>query len=142
MTTTTDHHENRVCLDLGDQVDVCLTITVGHREDGSLSTTVHFASGEALHADAGSPDLGFDEQDTVLHDVAHTILACRLGLDRSPVLERVVDLRPLSQEEVDLEEAAAFAIQAFCAALQGRDYLPAIANVRVALDRLEGVQDA
>lgn len=134
MTLTTDHHEACVA-HTEPQVDLCLSIAVGHRADGSLVTTVRFASGERLVAEAGNPDLGFDEADTVLHDVAHTLLSCRLGLDRSPVLERVVDLRPLTQRDVDLEEAAAFALQAWCAALQGRDPEPAIQNVRTAIDR-------
>lgn len=134
MTTETHH---RICLTPDeDTVDTCLAVLVGHRADGSLVTTVHFASGERLTADAGDPDLGFTEPHTVLHDAAHTILACLLGLDRSPVLERVVNLRPLSQRDVDLEEAAAFAIQAWCMALRGEDPAPALANVRTALDRL------
>lgn len=131
-----EHH--RVCLVPDpDLVDTCLTIIVGHRADGSLVTTVHFASGERLTAEAGDPDLGFDEADNVLHDVAHTLLACRTGLDRSPVLERVVEIRSLSQRDVDLEEFAAFALQAWCATLQGRDPGPAIANARASLDRLD-----
>lgn len=136
--TAADHHTGRVCLDIEDQVDVCLTVTVGHRADGSLHTVVHFPTGEKLSADASDPDLGFDEADNVLHDVGHTLLACRLGLDRSPVLERVVELRPLSQRDVDLEEAGIFTIQAWCAALQGRDPGPAIANALASLNRLAG----
>lgn len=116
-----------------EQTDTCLVISVGHRSDGSLITVVRFASGERLTADADSPDLGFSEPDTCLHDVAHTLLAARLGLDRSPVLERVVNLRPLSQRNVDLEEAATFAIQAFCAGIRGDDPGPAIQNALASL---------
>lgn len=132
----TDHHGSRVCLDLADQTDICLTITVGHRADGSLSTAVHFPTGEKVEATAADPDLGLDEPDNVLHDVAHTLLACLRGLERSPVLERVVDLRPLSQRDVDLEELAAFAFQAWCIALSGRDPGPALVNAAAALARL------
>lgn len=135
----TDHHTGRVCITTDEQVDVCLTIIVGHREDGSLSTAVHFPSGERLRASTEDPDLGFDEPDTVLHDVAHTLLACRLGLSRSPVLERVVDLRPLSQRDVDLEELATFAIQAWCASISGRDPQAALDNARASLLRLDNL---
>jgi hypothetical protein len=48
-----------------------------------------------------------------------------------------VNLRPLSQDHVDLEEIAAFAVQAFCAGVSGRDPRPALANVRASLDRIE-----
>lgn len=116
-------------------VDVALTVTVGYRADGSLYGVVQFPEGPQITSQAGDPDLGFNEPDTVLHDVAHTLLVTRLGLDRSPVLERVVELRPLSQRDVDLEEAATFALQAFAAALRGEDPAPAIANVRSAIDR-------
>lgn len=119
--------------------DVLLSIAVGHRDDGALVTSVRFASGDLLTAEAGDPDLGFTEADTCLHDVAHTLLACRLGLGRSPVLERVVNLRPLTQESVDLEEAAVFAIQAFCSSLRSEDPGPAIRNALVSLNRLAGV---
>lgn len=132
--TTETHH--KVCVTFEDLADVCLTIVVGRRADGALSTSVQFPTGEKLQAKDGEPDLGFCEPDTVLHDVAHTLLAARLGLDRSPVLERVVDLAPLTQEQVDLEEAATFALQAWCAALRGEDPRPAIANVRASLERL------
>lgn len=115
---------------------VDLVITVGHREDGSLQSAVRFPTGDVLVAKAGDPDLGFTETDNVLHDVAHTLLAACAGLSRSPVLERVVDLRPLSQQDVDLEEAAVFALQAWCASLRGEDYLPAVRNLQVALGRL------
>lgn len=118
-------------------VSTSLLITVGHREDGSLCTTIRFASGDVLVADAGSPDLGFDEAHNVLHDVAHTVLACALGLRRSPVLERVVDLRPLSQEHVDLEEAAVFALQAWTQALRGETYGAAVSNALASLNRLD-----
>lgn len=134
--TALDHHANRVCLDIQDTVDVCLTITVGHRADGSLLTTVHFPTGEKITADALDPDLGFTETENVLHDVGHTLLSARLGLDRSPVLERVVNLRPLTQRAVDLEESAVFAIQAWCCELTGRDPGPAIANALASLTRL------
>ena len=114
---------------------VALNITVARKADGSLHAVCSFPDGQTLSSQAGDPDLGFDEADTVLHDVAHTLLNARLGLDRSPVLERVVDLRPLSVEDVDVEEAATFALQAYVAKLQGRDAAPAIANVRSAIDR-------
>jgi hypothetical protein len=129
------HHDVCLAKSDADLVDSCLNITVGHRADGTLVTTVRFASGEKLVAEAGDPDLGFSEPHTVLHDVTHSLLACLLGLDRSPVLERVVELRALSQVDVDIEEAATFAIQAFCHALRGEDPGAAIANVRTALDR-------
>lgn len=121
-----------------DLTDVCLTITVGHRADGTLASVVRFpVTDETIVACADEPPLGLDESDNVLHDVAHTLLACRLGLKGSPVLERVLDLCSLSQRAVDLEEAANFAIQAWCAALEGRPHQPAVNNVRSALDRLD-----
>lgn len=145
MTETTDtpgttdtHHQ--VCLSFENLADVCLTIVVGHRHDGALSTSVHFPTGERLQAHAGSPDLGMTEPETVLHDVAHTLLACHLGL-RSPVLERVVNLRPLSQLHVDLEEAATFALQAWCAAIRGENHRPAVDNACASLDRLDAEAD-
>lgn len=136
MTTPNpDHHEFCIPVRPSEHVSTCLSIAVGYREDGSLLTIVHFPTGERIEAESGNPDLGFDEANTVLHDVAHTLLACLLGLDRSPVLERVVDLRPLSQRDVDLEEAASFALQAWCASLRGQDPEPFISNVRAALNR-------
>jgi len=132
-----DHHEFCVPVYHTEHVSTCLTINVGHRADGSLLTVVRFASGERLEAEAGNPDLGVGEAHEVVHDAAHTILACLLGLDRSPVLERVVDLAPLSQRDVDLEEAATFALQAWCASLRNEDPAGFIANIRTALDRLE-----
>lgn len=123
---------------MSDLTDICLTITVGHRPDGTLASVVRFpVTDETITACADDPPLGLDAADNVLHDVAHTLLACRLGLRRSPVLERVLDLCSLSQRAVDLEEAANFAIQAWCAALDGRDHRAAVANVRTALERLE-----
>jgi hypothetical protein len=119
-----------------EHVETVLTIAVGRREDGTLSTVVQFPDGETIEASQGEPDIGLDECTTCLHDVAHTLLAARIGLDRSPVLERVVDLRPLSQEHVDLEEAATFAVHAWSLALRGEQYRPAIANVQTALARL------
>lgn len=128
---------NALCdLHDSDVDDICLSVVIGRR-NGALVTTVRFPTGDQIKAQAGDPDLGFSEADTCLHDIAHTLLTARLGLDRSPVLERVVDLRPLTQEAVDLEEAAIFAIQAFCASLRGEDHRPHIANIRTALDRLE-----
>jgi hypothetical protein len=118
--------------------ELLLGITVERHADGSLHTTVRFPEGPELTSSANDPDLGFDEADTVLHDVAHTLLLGRLGL-RSPVLERVVDLRPLTQDAVDAEEAATFALQGFLAALRGDDATPHWANVRTALDRLQRV---
>lgn len=123
----------------GPDVETCIAIEVGRRSDGTLVTAVRFATGDVITAEAGDPDVGLTEPHTVLHDAAHTILACLLGLDRSPVLERVADLRPLTQRDVDLEEAAAFALQAWCASLRGdeSDVWAAVANVRTALDRLD-----
>lgn len=132
-TTVETHH---VVCDVEPQSDVLLSVNIGHRTNGSLVASVRFASGDLLTAEAGDPDLGFTEADTVLHDVAHTLLACRLGLGRSPVLERVVNLRPLTQEQVDLEEAAVFAIQAWCLSLRNEDPGPAIRNALVSLNRL------
>ena len=132
---TNNHHDTCLASVPTEHVSTCLTVTVGHREDGSLLTVVRFASGERLEATAGNPDLGVGEAHEVVHDAAHTVLACLLGLDRSPVLERVVDLRPLSQADVDLEEAATFALQAWCASLRGEDPTPHVANVRTAIDR-------
>ena len=115
-------------------IEPCLTVRVSRHPDGSLATVVTFPTGEEIHANAHEPDLGFDEVGNVLHDVAHTLLACHLGL-RSPVLERVADLRPLSQYHVDLEEAATFALQAWCDEIQGRDPLAAIGNALASLHK-------
>ncbi len=127
------HHEACVWNGPDPTVSTCIQVTVGHRDDGSLVTLVRFASGEQLLAEAGNPDIGLEEGDTVLHDVVHTLLACGIGLDRSPVLERVVDIIPLAQDLVDLEEAAAFAIQALCIATRGDDPANAVSNARKAL---------
>lgn len=134
--TTIDHHT--VCATPVEphHVETLLAVAIGRRPDGALEAVVRFPDGTRLVADAKDPDLGFSEPQNVLHDVAHTILAAHLGLDRSPVLERVVDLRPLTQREVDLEEAAVFAIQAWCAALRGEDERPAARNAQAALDRV------
>lgn len=133
MTALATHH--KVCLDTGLD-DVQLTITVGHRPDGTLHTVVHFPDGQRLEADAGDPPLGMDELDNCLHDVTHTLLAARVALGRSPVLERVVELRPLSQRDVDLEELATFATQAWCLAIAGEDPGPALVNASISLGRL------
>lgn len=116
--------------------ETLLGVTVGRRPDGALEAVVRFPDGSRLVADSKDPDLGFTEAQNVLHDVAHTLLAAHLGLDRSPVLERVVDLRPLTQREVDLEEATVFALQAWCAALRGEDPSAAVLNALTALERL------
>jgi hypothetical protein len=134
MTDVIDHHEacvNGAC----SAMTPVLQVEVGRRPSGELVTLVTFPGGETLVAEAGNPDVGLDEPHTCLHDVAHTLLAARLAL-RSPVLERVVDLRPLSQTDVDLEEAAVFALQAWCLSLEGQDPSAALQNVRTALGRL------
>lgn len=113
-----------------------LTVTVDRHTDGTLHSTVTFPGGQTITASAVDPDLGFDEVDNVLHDLAHTLITCRRGLERSPVLERVVDLRPLSQRDVDIEELATFALQALCAAVSGRDPQPALDNAQASLLRL------
>lgn len=131
------HHDACTQVPCPEDTQTCLTIDIATRTDGSLVTTVRFPEGPTLVAEAGNPDLGFEEPDTCLHDVAHTLLAARLGL-RSPVLERVVELRPLSQDAVDLEEAAVFALQAWCLALRDEDAAPAIRNALTALRRAAG----
>lgn len=118
-----------------ERIDTCLSISVGHDDTGALVTEVRFPYGRSIVARAGDPDVGLDETHTVLHDVAHALLSAAIGL-RSPVLERVTEARSLSQRDVDLEEAAAFAIQAWCISLRGEDPTPALDNVRTALDRL------
>lgn len=118
--------------------DVCLSIECGHDQKGDPYAMARFASGEVLTATPVDPDLGFDHANTVLHDAAHSIIACLLGLDRSPVLERVVELRSLSQEQVDLEEAAVFAIQAWCASLQDNEQVKN-ASVTNAINSLERI---
>lgn len=117
---------------MAEGTDAVTTITV-HPEDG---TTVTTPAGHELSTPTPT-DLGLGDACAILHDAAHALLAAHVGLEASPVLERVATGAPLSQEHVDLEEAATFAIQAWCAALRGEDHRPAIANVRTALDRLE-----
>lgn len=136
MAPVRSHHEACI-VSTEPGVDTLLAITVGRDQStGRLATVVRFPNGQRLVATKGDLDLGFSEPDTVLHDVAHTLLAARLGIGRSPVLERVVDLRPLSQRDVDLEEAATFALQAWCAALRDEDPGPALANLATTLARL------
>lgn len=95
-----------------------LCITVVRDDDDNLASVVDFGNGERIFASAATLDLGLDEPHTVLHDAAHTLLAVVLGLDGSPVLRRVAGLQPLSQRQVDLEEAAVFAIHAWVSGLQ------------------------
>lgn len=134
------HHT--ICATVPDK-SVLIAVEVGRQDDGSLVTTVHFPEGEVLKAEAGDPDVGLNEANTCLHDLAHTLVACRLGLERSPVLERTVGVRPgrsespdgLSQFDVDVEEAAVFALQAYCHVLQGEDPRGALRNVLSAVQR-------
>lgn len=107
------------------------TITVRPAE----GTTVTTAGGDTVSTPTPT-DLGLGDACNILHDAAHALLAAHVGLEGSPVLERVSGLRSLTQEQVDLEEAATFALQAWCAALRGEDHAPAIENVRAALERL------
>lgn len=109
--------------------EVKCCIQVGHDHAGHLCSVTRFADGEPIIATADDPDLGLNEPHTVLHDAVHLVL-CLMAMGRvSPVLERVAGIRPgakadpengLDQELVDLEEAAAFAIHAYVAALQER----------------------
>lgn len=111
------------------------TITVG-----TEGTTVRAADGQEIRTPVPT-DLGLTEADTILHDAAHAILAAHVGLTCSPVLERVAEARSLSQDQVDLEEAATFAIQAWCASLRGDSHGALVANAREALLRLTGDND-
>lgn len=120
-----------------------LTITEPEEaEPAGLTITVHPEVGTTVWADGqrvstpAPTDLGLSDACNILHDAAHALLAAHAGLEGSPVLERVAGVRSLSQEQVDLEEAATFALQAWCAALRGEDHQPHIANVRAALERL------
>lgn len=100
--------------------DLLCSIVVGRQDNGRLYARTEFAHPEAqpIIATADDPDLGLNEADTVIHDVAHLLLCVLASIDGSPVLERVAGIRPGGEAgvcpvTVELEEAAVFALQAY-----------------------------
>lgn len=109
--------------------DLLACIEVRRQEDGTLISHCNFHNQDAktIVAKPGDPDLGLDDEHTVLHDAAHLLLCLLAGVGTSPVLERVAGVRPgaledpvngLDQTRVDLEEAAVFALHAWVQHLQ------------------------